>query len=403
MEAVKITILSVLITLSGWLNEGLKSFEAKKYDSAISHFTKVIEKDIPENRNQDIALYYRAKSYSATNKKEKATADCLNIIKKYPNSPFVKNSRKLYLQCGGDIAKLAPKDSPKEVLKKFLAAFKIGDKATLLSISTGEIANKIKKDSSEELIKKSSHEIIKIGKEKIGKGEKSDTATVESMVKDKTVLLNFKLDKKKNKWIISGFDKEHKRIRVTNKTSSSNNINNLKQIGLACRMYSNVNNEKFPLNLKALETDGFLENKDVYLWTDGKTKKKHRFIYAPGHTEADSVEMMLAAAPKEVYRKREVLYIDGHVKSIPEVIFIKNAQKQKWKLQPLLKKENIPKDKQKRASELIKQLADSKFNVRQKAKLELIEMGDDAVPFLEENKNHRDPEVKMAIKAILEE
>ena len=37
-----------------------------------------------------------------------------------------------------------------------------------------------------------------------------------------------------------------------------------------------------------------------------------------------------------------------------------------------------------------------------KAKAELIKMGDSAFPFLEENQDHKDPEVKMTIKDILE-
>jgi hypothetical protein len=51
---------------------------------------------------------------------------------------------------------------------------------------------------------------------------------------------------------------------------------------------------------------------------------------------------------------------------------------------------------------LIAKLADKDFKVRKKAKAELKKMGDNAYPFLEENRNHKDPEVKMTIKEILD-
>jgi len=188
-------------------------------------------------------------------------------------------------------------------------------------------------------------------------------------------------------------------------------MNNLKQIGLSCRIYSNDYNEKFPPNLNALKTEGYLENETVYLWTNSKTNKTFPFIYSPGHNEAGSVDTMLAAAPMAVNGKREVLWLDGHVKTISEAEFIKNAKGQKWKLKGVMKKKDVPAEAKKRVLALIAKLADKDFGVRKKAKEELKKIGDNAYPFLEENQrniikdkfpDHKDPEVKMTIKEILE-
>jgi hypothetical protein len=218
----------------------------------------------------------------------------------------------------------------------------------------------------------------------------------------------FELDKDTNSWLIAGPDMKKLQERGGSGAGERrgviiSNINNLKQLGLACRMYSNVYNENFPPTLNALKTEGFLVGADrVFLWTNIKTGKKLPFIYAPGYNESDSVETMLAAAPMPVNGKREVLWIDGHVKSISEEQFIKNAKAQRWRLKGLVKKGEVPVDQQKLAKELIAKLADDDFDVRKKAKAELIKMGDNAYPFLEENINNPDPEVKMTIKEIME-
>lgn len=406
MEVTKVGILALLISLSGWLQDGLKSFEAKKYDDAITNLTKVIEKDIPENKYRDVALFYRAKSYEGKKDKDKALADLLVIIQKFPKSNLVKESRTVYKKLGGDMKKILSSDSPKKVWKNFVAAGLANDMKSALKLSTGkwkELVEDMTINNPEEFARNFAREEITIGEEKIGEGENSGTATLELTVEqDHQITMNFILDSKTKKWLIAGFDELEMRRGHRNPGRSINNINNLKQIGLACRMYSNVYKERFPNKLDDLKTEGFLENEAIYLWTNpAKTKEKIPFIYCPGLTEADSVDNMIAAAPKAVNGKREVLWLDGHVKVISEKEFIKNAKAQKWRLKGLVKKEEVPEEIKKKVLGLIAQLADADFDVRKKAKAELIKMEDSAYPFLEENQHHKDPEVRMTIKEIL--
>jgi len=430
METVQVGILAVLISLSSWLHDGLKSYEAKKYDDAITKLTKVIEKDVPQNRYRDVALFYRAKSYEAKKDKKKALADLLVLIQKFPASCLSKESIALYKKMGGDMAKILPADTPKKVWNKFIGFAQAGDVKSCMKISTGMWKDTVLKEAGndpDELRKEFSREEIIVGEETIGKGKNRGTATLELTADHGiSITMEFVLDPKTNTWLIKGFDRmkmmqeaearmqiemggdmamdiEPVEVQRRSPRTSRNNVNNLKQIGLACRMYSNVFSENYPPNLNALKTEGFLENDAVYLWTNPKRPKEQKtFIYCPGFTEADSVDIILAAAPKAVNGKRECLWLDGHVKVISDKEFLAQAKKQKWKVKGSMKKEEVPEKIKKKVLALIEQLGDNDAKVRKNAKAELKKIEDQAYPILEENLNHKDPEIKMNIKEILE-
>ena len=104
--------------------------------------------------------------------------------------------------------------------------------------------------------------------------------------------------------------------------------NNLKQIGLSLRMYSNVYEEAFPntngrSGLEMLATNGFLEATQVYqcpsttdnvaLSTNISTSSS--YCYAGGLSEASSVDSAIAGDRSGNHEKYgNLLFIDGHVK-----------------------------------------------------------------------------------------
>ena len=104
--------------------------------------------------------------------------------------------------------------------------------------------------------------------------------------------------------------------------------NNLKQIGLSFRMYSNVYSEAYPsLNgrtgLQILATEGFLENTNVYCCpstTDkventGDISANSSYCYAGGINEASSVDSAIAGDRTNNHAKYgNLLFVDGHVK-----------------------------------------------------------------------------------------
>ena len=107
--------------------------------------------------------------------------------------------------------------------------------------------------------------------------------------------------------------------------------NNLKQIGLSIRMYSNVYDEQFPNYasgaynaLALLVTEGFLENTKVYvcpsttvsgLTASSISTGSSSYVYAPGLSEASSVDSGLACDKATNHDKYgNILFVDGHVK-----------------------------------------------------------------------------------------
>jgi hypothetical protein len=168
-------------------------------------------------------------------------------------------------------------------------------------------------------------------------------------------------------------------------------------------MYSQEYKGNFPTGFDELVKGGYLENLDMYIWVSAEDNSKDKFIYCPGLNERNSVEYMLAAAPRPLNGKREVLFIDGHVSMISEETFQKNAKTQKWEVPGLVKleKKDIPEDKQKLIRGLVAQLGGSNPELRQEAKKKLREIGPEAYPVLEEFVNNPDPEIKLEVKSIL--
>ena len=104
--------------------------------------------------------------------------------------------------------------------------------------------------------------------------------------------------------------------------------NNLKQIGLAIRMYSNVYSEQYPnysggTGLALLATEGFLENTQVYKCPSttrgpaniGDISKNAGYAYASNLSEATSVDSGVAMDQNTNHEKYgNILFVDGHVK-----------------------------------------------------------------------------------------
>lgn len=103
---------------------------------------------------------------------------------------------------------------------------------------------------------------------------------------------------------------------------------NLKQIGLAARMYSNVYFEEFPnfngrTGLQMLATNGFLENTQVYICPSTEDdvaittdiSANASYAWAGGLNEASSVDSAISADRAFNHTNwGNVLFVDGHVK-----------------------------------------------------------------------------------------
>ncbi len=417
MQEITAITLAMMVTISTWYNDGLKALQNKKYDQAIAQLTKVYEKAVPGNVLREQALFFRAQAHMGKKDKKKACGDLLTLLKTAKDQQLRKQSLALYKKWGGDPKKLLPKDSPKVVFQKFIANAKKGNLATCMDMSSGQFKKLIMEQTDgdpDELKEEFDDEEFEITKEKIGGKKEAGKAWITVSVGDgdNTVVIGLILDQKNMRWTLDRiFEKgdDDEMVEIDGKGSSPrarivNDAGNLKQIGLACLMYSGENSGKFPPNFKALDDETILNEGPVYYYIDPtKGRTKLTYIYCPGlkDDDANPTEKMLAADPKPYKGKRNVLFVDGHVAQVDEKTFQAQAKKQKWKVKGAFKKEDVPKETQAKIKELVKELGDESFKVRRAAKKKLIALGWEIHPVLEDYLKHKDPEVKSAIQEIL--
>ncbi|HCE45946.1 MAG TPA: hypothetical protein DET40_20565 [Lentisphaeria bacterium] len=409
VETVKAISLSIMIAISGWFNDGLKNLGAGKYDEAVAELTKVYEKDVPGNKFRELALFFRAQAYYGKEDKDKACADLLSLIRMQPGAELDAEARALYLKWGGAPEKLLPVASPKAAWTKFLEVARKGDLKTALEMSSGKFRELIKEEAGEDpdQLKTLPEEIpFAPVEEKLGENDKRGTAELifqvpsEDEVKFK---MGFVHDVKNNVWLIDSIDERvmNGEIDIGVNNPPQGNLNKLKQIGLALSMYSEEYNDLFPASLEVLRTGGYLENEEIFLWKSPEEDAKFPFIYRAGLKQSEDADSIIAAAPVAVDGWREVLCIDGHVEKMDEEKFKEAVARQGWKFKGLVKKEDVPEDKQKEIRGFVKKLGDSDSNVRADSKKKLLEMGIDAFPVIEEFTNDPDPEIRIEVKNIL--
>ncbi len=137
--------------------------------------------------------------------------------------------------------------------------------------------------------------------------------------------------------------------------------NNLKQIGLALRMYSNVYDEHFPpgndaKGLDMLRSTGFLENPRVFVCPCRKDVKPAKsgepltdqttsYLYIGGLTEADNPETPIACdKPNNHDKYGNILFVDGHVRGYAGADWMDkfNETRKKWRATATVRRITTP-------------------------------------------------------------
>jgi prepilin-type processing-associated H-X9-DG protein len=121
-----------------------------------------------------------------------------------------------------------------------------------------------------------------------------------------------------------------------------NCASDLKQIGLAIRMYSMYNKEQFPdksgaSGLEMLRSGKYLENVKIYTCpssqskvNNGKTLAEENvdYVYVGGYNENTSPDIPIAYdKPKNHTKYGNILYADGHVKGYAGANWMDNIKK----------------------------------------------------------------------------
>ncbi len=411
-------LMSVILTLSGLFHDGAAALKAGRNEEAIAAFTKVIESEAPEAATfRDASLFYRAVALKAEKKDKLALADLLALIKlKDADTQLVARARGLYSAWGGDPSKIAPAVSPKKVFAAFIDALKKGDvKKALTYCDPKGMIYKMMAAHPE-----AAGDVPPFAAEKefIGDGEAEGMAFLQVTVPGDmgpgidSLSLIFVLDPTKTKWLMKTLDVMEME-NIQRGGGEYNNVEKLWILGCMLRLRGvmgrarrqSEDQEAFPPNLAAVFPPAprkLNSKQDFLVWIspDDPTDKR-RFFYQPGHSRSDPVGTIIAAAPKPWGGYRLALFVDGHVECVPEKDFVAQAKKQKWMVPGMVKKEDLSKERIEAIRGLVERLGSDKFAVRKDAFDKLDAMGMDAFPILEEYRNHKDPEVRISIRKLL--
>lgn len=106
-------------------------------------------------------------------------------------------------------------------------------------------------------------------------------------------------------------------------------VNEIRQITMACKMYAMENDGKFPPHLEVL-VPNFLESEELLTWEDRKTREKLPYLYRPGLKQESAPDEPIVLAPAAINHRRAVGYADGHVEAmklpLPEELLEKFPQ-----------------------------------------------------------------------------
>ncbi len=196
---------------------------------------------------------------------------------------------------------------------------------------------------------------------------------------------------------------------------------NLKQLGLACLMYSGENGGDFPPDLATLAEEQVLNAGKVYVCPSADEDEaplnaadlkagKTSYLYLGKGLRDDNVQATrtVIACDKPGNhdgRWMNFLFVDGHVEGRSVGSLKEARERYNWIIPnvELVKKKDIPEAKQDKMRKLCRQLGSQDFQKRKEAEEELRKLGMKARPILKEFLDSRDPEIKMTVRKLLDE
>ncbi|MFC1497655.1 tol-pal system YbgF family protein [Verrucomicrobiota bacterium] len=394
--------LAAVLSLFADFNDGMECFKDRKYDEAIVKFTKVIKAETDIQDVRELSLFYRAQSYAGAKKKDEALKDLSVLIKDSDNDTLKKEAVKLYVEYGGKLKELLPKDGPKEITNKILLAAQTGDEKKVKAYLSGPLLNLLNTVDIVFKVEEGESLLAEIGPE-LGGGvsfisetidSTNRTATVTARIENSVFTLGLKLSN--GKWVfdsVLGYVNERRHHRRNNNVGSEmQDINKLRQLDAAIEQYT-MANRRVPAKL----SDAGDYVKDFANASISSVDGKPFVFVMPKNSEQPWV---FTATAKD--GKRQGL-VNGTVRTIAEAEFKALAKAHGIKIPGEWKKVKITDKETKKIQALINQLGAKAFKDRREAYEALKAMGGKAGGLLEKAVKNPDPEIAAQAKKLLSE
>ncbi len=401
-------VLAALLAFYGLFDKANKAFVAGNYKDASVAYTKIIEGEHEEGRIRTLSRLYRGQCYLKLDKKDLALKDFYDVINEADDIKVRKEAVTFFKKNGGKLEKMLPEKTPGDALDLFIQFCGDGKVAKALESAGGEIKNWldlcIKTIGEKEIVREVARG-VKRGRMKFEKLK--DPFIDEEDYKVKSLYafnvgeeFRFSLFPENGVWKASEVYEFVKRRRNhfvdPQQVVTEQNKKTLRDMGTGFAIAFEANKDEKSLwqamqnNLKT----------GRYKKADGKmvpfilVQKVDKLL-----TCVDSSVIFLA--PEAVMGKRLGLFKSGKVEELTEEKLKLLVAEQDLNVPGFVKKENVKADDKERISALIKQLGSASFKERKQAQKELLTIGAEAVPFLQDSAKSRDPEVKSSSLNLL--
>jgi len=402
MEAkvAEITLAALLALLTN-VQDGLRQLESKQYAKAVTQFTTVVETKPAVDELRELARVYRAKAYLGAGQKAKALEDAATLVRTAATRSHREMGVALYQQAGGTLEALRPKEDPKAVMDKVLAALQADDAKTARTHLSGGLRRLLDTvDAVFEQQERGRSFLAEIGREFRNVNVDSQTLNDTNQTARLTASMRagsftFGLEQEGGAWVFAdllAYVPEQRRHGVAHQGSVENqDINKLRRLDCAIEQYTMANHKR-PDAL----ADVAMYLKD-FAATSVSSLDQKPFVFAIPK-QGGTPWVFTATAVGD--QRRGV--INGSVRTVTETEFKALAKTHGIRMRKDWKQVEVSGVDEAAVRALIKQLGAGTFRERKVAYAELNAMGEKAGKLLDEATHDPDPEISHQAQNLLD-
>lgn len=404
--------LAALVGLAASFHSGVENLKNKNYDQAITDLTTVIQSEPAVPDMKELSLLSRAEAHVGKGNKVAAMQDATNLLQTTCDAALRSKAVALYTAQGGVLQDLRPREPPRAAFSRFLELCKSNDVAAARQLISGPLRSALDTFEKAFLGRGRGRSIFaefarnpdqfSVLRESFD--DTNQTATLTLSLGGGQLTATLGLVRQGEAWSAATLV-NYEMLAMERRAMQmqiSRNSNNLRLIGMALQQQAAAGNVvTLPARLEDLKSWGMMNTPDFHLYTEPATGKQTPFLYRAGLKTSDAQELLVVATPVAADGGRLVLQLSGNVMTLTEEEFAKKVDEQKWVIPELVNKEQVGKELAAEVTALIPKLGDADAKVRAAARKRLQEIGAAAAPFLREQKNHADPEIRATVRELL--